>query len=99
MILYAVDLDLDAALAPEYLPWLRGHVRAMLALPGFAGAQILEQLEPSPAGRILYSVHYCLPDLAAYEAYLRDYAPRMRAADARFADRVHASRSVLRELE
>lgn len=98
-IVYVVDLDLDAALAPEYLPWLRDHVREMLALPGFVGAQILERLEPSSPERIAYSVHYHLRDRTAYDAYLREHAPRMRAAGARFAERLRAFRSVLQMLE
>ena len=98
-VVYVVDLDVEAALANEYLAWLREHVREMLALPGFAAAQIYERLETSSPGRVAYSVHYRLRDRASYDAYLREHAPRMRAAGARFADRVHASRRLLRTLE
>ncbi len=98
-IVYVVDLDVEPTLANEYLAWLREHVREMLALPGFAGAQIYERLDASSPGRVAYSVHYRLRDRASYDAYLREHAPRMRAAGARFADRVHASRSLLRTLE
>ena len=99
MIVYVVDLEVDAGIAPEYLSWLREHVREMLALPGFVDAQIFEPLEPAPAGQAAYSVHYELRDRAAYEAYLQDHAGRMRAAGARFGHRVRASRRLLKPLE
>jgi uncharacterized protein DUF4286 len=99
MILYVVDLDVEAALAREYLQWLSEHVREMLALPGFAAAQVCERLEPSSPGRLVYTVHYHLRDRAAYDAYLREHASRMRADGSRFGDRVRASRSLLHVLQ
>ncbi|MBS0433049.1 MAG: DUF4286 family protein [Proteobacteria bacterium] len=99
-LVYVVDLDVDAALAAEYLPWLREHVREMLALSGFLGAEIHERLEPAPLpGRIGYRVQYRLRDRAAFDEYLREHAPRMRGAGARFGDRVRATRGLLRPLE
>lgn len=98
MIVYAVELDVDAALADEYLPWLRSHAQEMLALPGFEGAEIFERLEPAPEpGRVGYCVHYRLRDRAAFEAYLRDHAPRMREQGLRaFGERVRAHRGLLK---
>lgn len=97
MIVYAVELDMEAALADEYLPWLRAHVQEMLDLPGFVNAEIFERLEPAPEpGRVGYAVHYRLHDQAAFEAYLSGHAARMREAGLRaFGDRVHARRSLL----
>jgi antibiotic biosynthesis monooxygenase (ABM) superfamily enzyme len=97
MIAYLVELDVEAALAADYLSWLRAHVQEMLALPGFLGAEIFERLEPAPGpGRVGYSVHYRLRDRAAFDAYLREHASRMREAGVRaFGDRVHARRGLL----
>ncbi|HEX5959701.1 MAG TPA: DUF4286 family protein [Rhodanobacteraceae bacterium] len=97
MIVYVVELEMDAALRDEYLAWLREHVREMLALPGFTGAGILVRTDPPPpAGRCNLSVHYRLRDRAALEDYFGVHAPRMRAAGlARFGERVRASRQVL----
>lgn len=97
MIIYAVELEMDAALREEYLAWLRGHVAEMLALPGFIGAEIMERCEPPAApGRWVVAAHYRLRDRAALEDYLAGHAPRMRAAGlARFGDRVQATRQVL----
>ncbi|HET7222627.1 MAG TPA: DUF4286 family protein [Rhodanobacteraceae bacterium] len=97
MILYAVDLEMDASLREEYLAWLGGHVREMLALPGFVDAEIMARIEPSPPdGRWIVCVHYRLRDRAAWQTYLTGYAPRMREAGlARFGNRVKATRRVL----
>lgn len=96
MILYAVELEMDATLRAEYLAWLHTHVADMLALPGFLGAEILTRSEPTPAaGQWVVCVHYRLRDRAAWQGYLERYAASMRAAGvARFGDRVHASRQL-----
>ena len=98
MIVYAVQLEMDAALHDEYLAWLHEHVREMLALPGFEGAEILTRMEPPPpSDRCVLTVHYRLRDRAAWETYLAKHAPRMREAGlARFGEKVRASRQVLR---
>ncbi len=100
MILYVVDLDVDADLAEEYLLWLRAHMREMLKLPGFIDAELVKRLEPpSPEGRVNLGVRYRLRERAAFDDYLREYAPRMRAAGARFGERVRASRQLMQTLE
>ncbi|TAN02657.1 MAG: DUF4286 family protein [Rhodanobacteraceae bacterium] len=100
MIVYAVELEMDQALRDEYLAWLDGHVREMLALPGFTGAEILVRTQPAPAaGRFIVSAHYRLRDRAALDDYLARHAAHMRAAGlARFGERVHASRQILESL-
>ncbi|MGH8191952.1 MAG: DUF4286 family protein [Rhodanobacteraceae bacterium] len=98
MIVYVVELEMDAALREEYLAWLREHVREMLALPGFVGAEILEPFDPPPpVGRFVVSAQYRLRDHSAWEGYLAEHAARMRQAGvARFGDRVRASRRLLK---
>lgn len=97
-LLYEVDLEVEDAVVAEYRVWLHDHVAAILALPGFSGAIVREVLEPAPpAGYAGFSVQYRLDDQAAYDAYLRDHAPRMRAeGQARFGDRFRARRRLLR---
>jgi len=97
MIVYVVDLDVEAAIAGEYLSWLRAHMDEILTLPGFLGAGIFERLEPlAEPGRVEFSVHYRLRDREAFDVYLRDHAPRMREAGLRaFGDRVRSRRSLL----
>jgi hypothetical protein len=96
MITYVVELEMDATLRDEYLGWLADHVREMLALPGFIGAEILTRVEPPPStGRFVVQVHYRLRDRAAWDGYLAHHAPRMRKAGlTRFGQRIHASRAL-----
>lgn len=99
-VVYEVNLDLDQAIAEDYRGWLRQHVAQMLALPGFVSAQVFDVLEPISEGRVAYCVQYRLRDAAALADYLREHAARMREqGTARFGDRFHASRRVLREAD
>lgn len=97
MVVYEVQLDIDASIASGYLDWLDGHVREILALPGFLGATLYAIDEPPPAeGRLGLCVQYRLRDRAALEDYLRDHAPRLRADGiARFGGRFVAQRRVM----
>lgn len=95
---YEVSLDVDAAIAPDYVAWLRAHIDEICTLPGFLGADLHEVSEPTPAaGRVALCVRYRLRDAAALEAYLHEHAPRMRADGlARFGGKFEASRRVMR---
>lgn len=97
MIVYVVNLDVEASIAAEYLAWLRAHADEILSLPGFLGAEIFQRLEPvAESGRAGFSVHYRLRDREAFDTYLREHAARMREAGSRaFGERVRASRGLL----
>lgn len=97
MIVYEVNLDVDAAIHADYRAWLDAHVREILALPGFVSAEILEYRDPAPAaGRRSLCVQYRLTDDAALERYLREDAPRLRADGiARFGGKFSATRRIL----
>lgn len=98
MIVYEVDLEIDADVAVEYRAWLDAHIDEILALPGFAGASLATRLDPAPAqGRVSLVVAYRLADEAALARYLAEHAPRLREEGvARFGGRFAAARRVLR---
>ena len=100
MIVYEVNLDVDDAIAVAYREWLEAHVRDILILPGFLGAEIFECIDPPPTPqRHSLCVQYRLAEAGDLERYLREHAPRMRAdGEARFAGKFSASRRVLRPL-
>ena len=97
MIVYEVNLDVDAAIFSEYRAWLREHMRRMLVLPGFVAAELLECRDPPPApGRRSLCAIYRLANEADLDRYLREDAPRMRAEGmARFAGKFSATRRIL----
>ncbi|GHA82506.1 DUF4286 family protein [Cognatilysobacter bugurensis] len=101
MLIYEVNVDVDAEIHAAYLAWLRPHIDEILALPGFTGAQMFEVTEPAPSeGQRSLCVQYRLVDAAALDAYLREHAPRLRADGvARFGTRFRAQRRVMQTLE
>lgn len=98
MLVYEVNLAVEAAVAEDFAAWLPGHVAELLALPGFLGADIFTVDEPAPPpGEVALSVRYRLRDRAALDGYLRDHADHLRADGiARFGGRFRATRRVLR---
>jgi heme-degrading monooxygenase HmoA len=96
-LLYEVNLVVDTAIEAAFADWLDAHVRAIRALPGFTGAEVLRRREPeADAGEVVFCTHYRLRDAAAFEDYLRDHAPAMRADGiARFGAQFRAERRVL----
>jgi quinol monooxygenase YgiN len=97
MLVYEVNLAVEAGIADAFAAWLPGHVAELLALPGFVSADIFRIEEPAPpAGEVALSVRYRLRDRAALDAYLNGHAPRLRAEGiARFGGRFRAERRVL----
>lgn len=97
MIVYEVNVEVRAEACAAYRAWLAGHVREILALPGFVSAEILERCEPPPAeGTCAFTVQYRLVDEAALRRYLDEDAPRLRAeGERRFGDAFTATRRVL----
>ena len=100
MIVYEVNLFVREGIAAAYREWLDAHVREIVALPGFTGADVFERREPAPAaGEIVLCTQYRLRDAQALEDYLREHAPRLRADGiARFGDGFRAERRVLASL-
>ena len=98
-VIYEVTLHANREIADAYLAWLREHVAAMLALPGFESAELDVLIEDSGAERG-WCVRYRLADRAALDAYLRDHAPRMRGEGlARFGSAFRAERRILEPLD
>ena len=99
-LVYEVNLEFDRVIEADYRAWLATHMRDILALPGFTGAEVFEVLDPPPtAGRIGLSVRYFMRDRAALDDYQREHAPRLRAEGLkRFGEEgVRIRRRVLRD--
>ncbi len=100
MIVYEVNLFVRREVEAAYRAWLDAHVREIVALDGFEGAEVFERRDPAAAaGELALCTQYRLRDAAALEAYLREHAPRLRADGvARFGDAFRAERRVLEPL-
>ena len=98
MIVYEVNITAQRRIESAYRAWLEEHVREILALPGFADAEVFERVEPAAgADEFVLCVHYRLVDAAALANYLAEHAPRLRADGvARFGDAFRAERRILR---
>jgi hypothetical protein len=97
MVVYEVNLDVDAEIAEPFAIWLEEHVREMLTLDGFVGAEWLARdPDRSDGSKVSWTVWYRLIDRQALESYLARHAERMRADGLkRFPGRFSASRRVL----
>ena len=98
-VVYEVTLRVRPAIATAYRAWLDDHVREIVALPGFLDARV-SLVVPDEADAVVFCCHYRLRDQAAFDAYLRDHAPRMREDGLRrFGDVFTATRRVLEVLD
>lgn len=100
MIMYEVNLDVDARLRDSYLAWLKTHVADMLCFDGFVSALVDEVTDPAAApGRFALCVRYQVRDQTCLDDYFTHHAARMREDGvARFGDGFRATRRILRTL-
>lgn len=97
MLIYEVNLKVDRAIESEYLAWLNDHVREMLELGCFEGAQIYrEEQDGSGDGQFRMVVHYQVRGRETLQRYFDEHAASMRADGLeRFGARFSATRRVL----
>jgi hypothetical protein len=99
MVVYEVNLHVDAGVAGAYRAWLRDHIRALLSLEGFVDATLYTE-EAGADGRQHFVVHYRLTDRASLDRYLAHHAARMRQDGLdRFGVHFTADRRILTEPE
>jgi Protein of unknown function (DUF3667)/Domain of unknown function (DUF4286) len=95
-LIYEVECQLDPDIVADYDEWLPGHVRDVLACPGFHGASI-EMPETPPGERQRRRIRYRVESAAALDHYLENNATRLRTETAeRFGGRVHCERRVFK---
>jgi hypothetical protein len=96
MIVYNVTVSVDAEVHQEWVRWMHvEHIPDVLATGLFVSGHMFRVLAHEEGG-ITYAVQYTAPDMAHYERYRDEHAPRLQAAaNARFAGRFHAFRTLL----
>jgi heme-degrading monooxygenase HmoA len=95
VILYEVNLIIDADAADDYAAWLADHIGDILRIDGFVSAEWWEVETGEPGAH--YCVQYRVKSRDHLEAYFRDHAPALREDGLRrFGGRFAASRRILR---
>jgi hypothetical protein len=94
MLIYEVNLDVDAAVAEDFRKWLYHHMPEVVRLGGFLGSQ-LYLVEKTPQ-IVKWSSHYHVSTQEVLDNYLAKHAPALRADGInKFGETFKASRRIL----
>lgn len=95
VVIYEVNLELEAAIAAEFDRWLDKHIDEMLRLSGFESAQVYSD-EGTTGEVVNRTVQYRVRSEADLDNYLTHHATAMRAeGQDKFSGRFTATRRVL----
>lgn len=100
MVIYEVNLEVEAEVGVAFATWLGPHIEEMLRIDGFVDARwYYRRPEDEGAlrdGRILWTIHYVVRDRESLDRYLEGPAEEMRqdALD-RFRGHFTAARRIL----
>ena len=93
MIIYEVNLAVDASIVEKFQAWLDQHIQDIVDLNGFKSAELCQ--EATDKDEFNFSVRYTLTCMKALDTYLEKHAPSMRKDGIdRFGDKFIASRRV-----
>ena len=99
MVIYEVNLRVDAEVATAFESWLVPHMDVMLECSGFQAAARWVRLDPpdTDVPSVWWTVHYEVESMEALQAYFDGPAAQMRGDGlARFGGRFEATRRVLK---
>jgi hypothetical protein len=96
MIIYNVTLSVDEDVAVEWLQWMKTvHIPDVMATGLFLDNRICRVLAEEEGG-LTYAVQYTCADMATYERYKSEHAPRLQAETQRkYGGRFAAFRTLL----
>ncbi len=79
MIIYNVTINVDTDVHAEWLRWMKEtHIPDVMATGLFLDSRICRVLADDEGG-ITYAVQYTCADMATYERYRDEHAPRLQA--------------------
>ena len=79
MILYNVTVNIDADVEREWLAWMKEtHIPHVMATGLFLESRMFRVLADDDGGTT-YAVQYSCADMAHYERYRDEHAPRLQA--------------------
>lgn len=95
MLIYEVNLAVNADVYPVYVVWLRAHIKEILEIRGFIKAQLYQEKIDSQ-DKINLVVHYYIDTEDHLHDYFANHAAAMRAdAAQRFPNQFQVTRRVL----
>jgi len=100
MIVYNVTVSIDHDAHDAWLAWMREeHIPRVMATGLFLDGRMFKVLADDEGG-VTYAVQYTAADMAAYERYRDEHAPRLQGeAHAAFGGRLHAFRTLLESVD
>ena len=75
MIIYEINIELDANIVNEFDEWLDGHINKMLQFEGFTSAKKLNSIENE---KFYITVQYNIVSQEDLDRYLRNHAQTIR---------------------
>jgi hypothetical protein len=99
MIIYNVTLSVDEPVHREWLEWMKKvHIPDVMATGLFLDSRIVRVLGEEEGG-VTYAVQYTCADMATYERYKAEHAPRLQAETQKhYGGRIAAFRTLLEVL-
>jgi len=96
MIVYNVTVNIDHGAHDEWLRWMRDtHIPDVMATGLFMWSRMYRVLADDEGGTT-YAIQYSCADMAAYERYRDEHAPRLQVETQRlFGGRIVAFRTLL----
>lgn len=102
MIVYEVNLEVNADIYEEYVPWLVSHINKIIGFNGFKKAKLLDETDldsntdPAKSTRNL-TIHYELDTRENLQEYFDQHAPGMRKeGNERYGGKFKASRRIFK---
>lgn len=94
MVIYEVNLTVQANIIETFLTWLTNHIKDMLRLDGFASAQCCME-HRDEQGSIYLTVRYTIETMTHLEHYFEHHAHQMREEGLqRFPNQFTATRRI-----
>ena len=96
MIIYNVTINVDHEVHDEWLEWMKHtHIPDVMATGLFLDSRICRVLADDDGG-ITYAIQYTCADMATYERYRDEHAPRLQVeTQEHFGGRFAAFRTLL----
>lgn len=96
MIIYNVTINVDLDVHDQWLQWMKAtHLPDVMATGLFLDQRMCRVLAEDEGG-LTYAIQYTLPDMATYERYQKEHAPRLQAETQKhYAGKFAAFRTLL----